>query len=67
MTSRKLISLHRAMRDDIQDLTTRRPVPGPGLPQVDPFLFSTITAHRLTRPAIAGCPSVRTRIAGSRR
>ena len=39
MTSRKILSLHRARRDDIQDLTTRRPVPGPGLPQVDPFLF----------------------------
>ena len=39
MSSRQLISLHRAMRDDIQDLVTRRPVPGPGLPQVDPFLF----------------------------
>ena len=39
MTSRKILSLHRARRDDIQDLTTRRPVPGPSLPQVDPFLF----------------------------
>ena len=39
MSTRQLVSLHRAMRDDIQDLVTRRPVPGPGLPQVDPFLF----------------------------
>ena len=39
MSTRHVVSLHRAMRDDIQDLITRRPVPGPGLPQVDPFLF----------------------------
>ena len=39
MTSRQVLSLHSAMRDDIQDLITRRPVPAPGLPQVDPFLF----------------------------
>ena len=31
--------LHQAYRDDIADLTTRRPVPGPRLEQVDPFLF----------------------------
>ena len=39
MTSRTIRSLHSAVRDDIQDLVTRRPLPGPGLPQVDPFLF----------------------------
>lgn len=39
MSSRKVLSLHDATRDDIRDLTTRRPLPGPGLPQVDPFLF----------------------------
>ena len=39
MSSREILSLHRAMRDDIQDLVTRRPLPGQGLPQVDPFLF----------------------------
>lgn len=30
---------HSAYRDDIGDLVTRRPVPGPGLEQLDPFLF----------------------------
>lgn len=30
---------HPAARDDIGDLVTRRPVPGPGLDQLDPFLF----------------------------
>tara|TARA_B100000678_G_scaffold278701_1_gene273710 strand:- start:3893 stop:4036 length:144 start_codon:yes stop_codon:yes gene_type:complete len=39
MSTRQLVSLHRAVRDDIQNLVTRRPVPGPGLPQIDPFLF----------------------------
>lgn len=39
MTTRKITSLHKAMRDDIQDLVTRRPVPGHELAQVDPFLF----------------------------
>ena len=33
------MSLHAATRDDIRDLVTRRPLPGPGLPQIDPFLF----------------------------
>jgi redox-sensitive bicupin YhaK (pirin superfamily) len=39
MTPRPLLALHPALRDDIGDLTTRRPLPGPGLDQVDPFLF----------------------------
>jgi redox-sensitive bicupin YhaK (pirin superfamily) len=39
MTLKTLRRLHAAHRDDIADLTTRRPVPGPQLQQVDPFLF----------------------------
>jgi len=39
MTFRTLRAFHQAHRDDIGDLTTRRPVPGPGIDQVDPFLF----------------------------
>ena len=39
MTSRALKTVHRANRDDIADLTTRRPLPTGGLAQVDPFLF----------------------------
>ena len=39
MTSRALKSVHYANRDDIADLTTRRPLPTGGLPQIDPFLF----------------------------
>lgn len=39
MTGRTIEALHPAYRDDIADLVTRRPLPGPGLDQVDPFLF----------------------------
>jgi quercetin 2,3-dioxygenase len=39
MSARSVQSVHAALRDDIGDLTTRRPLPGPGLDQVDPFLF----------------------------
>ncbi|MDF3918842.1 pirin family protein [Salinicola salarius] len=38
-TPRGVIAQHPAIRDDIGDLTTRRPLPGPGLDQLDPFLF----------------------------
>lgn len=36
---RSVIRLHAATRDDIGDLTTRRPVPGPGLDRLGAFLF----------------------------
>ena len=39
MTPRTLKRLHPAQRDDIGDLITRRPLPGPGIAQLDPFLF----------------------------
>lgn len=32
-------TIHPAYRDDIGDLQTRRPLPGPQLEQIDPFLF----------------------------
>lgn len=38
-TARRVIAQHPAKRDDIGDLVTRRPLPGPGLDQLDPFLF----------------------------
>ncbi|CAN5387815.1 pirin family protein [soil metagenome] len=38
-TIRSVARVHPAHRDDIGDLITRRPVPGPGLDQSDPFLF----------------------------
>ncbi len=39
MTSKTIKSRHPAVRDDIADLVTRRPVPGADVEQVDPFLF----------------------------
>ena len=39
MSNRTLRRQHDALRDDIGDLTTRRPLPGPRLDQLDPFLF----------------------------
>ena len=36
---RQIIRQHPALRDDIADLTTRRPLPSHDLPQLDPFLF----------------------------
>lgn len=38
-STRQVIAQHPARRDDIGDLITRRPLPGPGLDQLDPFLF----------------------------
>ncbi len=39
MTLKSILALHPSHRDDIADLVTRRPVPGPRVSQVDPFLF----------------------------
>jgi len=39
MTARTIKAQHEAFREDIGDLVTRRPVPGPRVEQVDPFLF----------------------------
>lgn len=39
MTLKTVLALHPSYRDDIADLVTRRPLPGPKVSQVDPFLF----------------------------
>lgn len=39
MIQRTIRRLHPAYRDDIGDLVTRRPLPGPKVDQIDPFLF----------------------------
>ena len=39
MSSKTIRHQHPAYRDDIGDLVTRRPVPGPAVEQIDPFLF----------------------------
>jgi redox-sensitive bicupin YhaK (pirin superfamily) len=56
MTSKTVLALHPARRDDIADLTTRRPVPAPGLEQVDPFLFLNHHGPQTYGPDNAGLP-----------
>ena len=56
MTTRTVAAQHAAYRDDISDLTTRRPVPGPGVDQVDPFLFLNHHGPQLYRPGNDGLP-----------
>jgi quercetin 2,3-dioxygenase len=56
MTTRTVAAQHAAHRDDIADLTTRRPVPGPGLDQVDPFLFLNHHGPQVYRPGNDGLP-----------
>src|SRR5690242_10135035 len=53
---RTVAKIHPAPRDDIADLVTRRPVPGPGLDQVDPFLFLNRHGPQVYPPDNAGLP-----------
>lgn len=56
MTRRTLKTQHAALRDDIGDLVTRRPVPHPGLDQIDPFLFLNHHGPQTYPPGNAGLP-----------
>jgi redox-sensitive bicupin YhaK (pirin superfamily) len=56
MTPRTLKRLHPAQRDDIGDLTTRRPLPGPAIAQLDPFLFLNHHGPQVYRPGNRGLP-----------
>jgi redox-sensitive bicupin YhaK (pirin superfamily) len=56
MTARTIKSLHPAHRDDIGDLTTRRPLPGPAVEQVDPFLFLNHHGPQTYAPGNRGLP-----------
>lgn len=56
MTDRSLKAKHAAYRDDIADLVTRRPVPGPGVDQVDPFLFLNHHGPQTYAPGNNGLP-----------
>ena len=56
MTTRTVVAQHPARRDDIVDLVTRRPVPGPGLDQVDPFLFLNHHGPQAYQPNNNGLP-----------
>ncbi len=56
LTPRTVARLHPAQRDDIGDLITRRPLPGPDLPQVDPFLFLNHHGPQTYPPNNRGLP-----------
>jgi redox-sensitive bicupin YhaK (pirin superfamily) len=54
--SRSIAGQHPAQRDDIADLITRRPLPGRGVDQVDPFLFLNHHGPQVYRPRNNGLP-----------
>jgi len=56
MALRSVAAVHPADRDDIADLITRRPVPRPGLDQVDPFLFLNHHGPQVYQPGSNGLP-----------
>jgi redox-sensitive bicupin YhaK (pirin superfamily) len=56
MTPRTLKRLHPAERDDIGDLVTRRPLPGPAIAQLDPFLFLNHHGPQVYPPNNRGLP-----------
>ena len=56
MSSKTIRRQHDAYRDDIGDLVTRRPLPGPGIDQLDPFLFLNHHGPQVYGPRNRGLP-----------
>ena len=56
MKLRTVKAQHPAVRDDIADLVTRRPLPGPAVPQIDPFLFLNHHGPQVYPPRNRGLP-----------
>jgi redox-sensitive bicupin YhaK (pirin superfamily) len=56
MTKKTIKKSHAAYRDDIADLTTRRPVPGNEVEQIDPFLFLNHHGPQVYAPHNRGLP-----------
>lgn len=56
MSSKTIRQQHDAYRDDIGDLVTRRPLPGPGVDQLDPFLFLNHHGPQVYGPHNRGLP-----------
>jgi redox-sensitive bicupin YhaK (pirin superfamily) len=54
--SKTIKRAHPALRDDIADLTTRRPVPGRDVEQIDPFLFLNHHGPQVYAPRNRGLP-----------
>lgn len=57
MTSRAVTYVHPAIRDDIGDLVTHRPVPGPHIGNVGAFLFLNHHGPQVYPPSNRGLPS----------
>ena len=53
---RTIARLHPALRDDIADLTTRRPLPGPALDHLGAFLFLNHHGPQVYPPHNRGLP-----------
>jgi len=56
MTTKNLKRLQPALRDDIGDLITQRPLPAPHLEQIDPFLFLNHHGPQVYPPHNGGLP-----------
>ncbi|HSN20259.1 MAG TPA: pirin family protein [Usitatibacter sp.] len=56
MGIRTLHRIHEAYRDDIGELVTRRPLPGPEIAQLDPFLFLNHHGPQVYPPGNDGLP-----------
>jgi quercetin 2,3-dioxygenase len=56
MAFKTVTGIHPSLRDDIADLVTRRPLPGPRVPQVDPFLFLNHHGPQVYPPNNRGLP-----------
>ncbi|HVY87645.1 MAG TPA: pirin family protein, partial [Hyphomonadaceae bacterium] len=56
MTFKTVLGVHPSQRDDIGDLVTRRPLPGPRVGQVDPFLFLNHHGPQTYAPNNHGLP-----------
>ncbi|MGC1301502.1 MAG: pirin family protein [Caulobacteraceae bacterium] len=56
MAFRRIVRQHQAFRDDIGDLVTRRPLPGPALAHLDPFLFLNHHGPQVYPPGNRGLP-----------
>ncbi|CAN7143131.1 pirin family protein [Phenylobacterium sp. LjRoot225] len=56
MTAKTVVAQHAPRRDDIGDLMTRRPLPGPHLAQIDPFLFLNHHGPQTYPPGNRGLP-----------
>jgi redox-sensitive bicupin YhaK (pirin superfamily) len=56
MSEKNIRRLHPAARDDIGDLLTQRPLPGPDTSQIDPYLFLNHHGPQVYPPGNRGLP-----------